>query len=903
MRKKNIIRLTTAILFALAAVFAGDPARAQSCEYPLFIQEGAVDANVLFLFDNSGSMNEIIFHNDFNPNVTYTGGLSTNTMYYVSSPGSYGPNKFRTGLGSTPKALFVTSDNGQNGRYLGNYLNWLFYHATLAQRSSIPLVTRVQVAKAAVNDIVAGTENLRFGVMRFNYESGGTLAAPVGTPVADILTYVNAITADTWTPLAETMVNILDYYKLTGSGAPIQYACQKNFVVCVTDGYPTKDRNIPSYIGDYDHDGLDPGTCVSIGCTSCGSTDDCTHYLDDVALYLRVNDLRSDLDGVQNVFTYMVGFGIDAPLLAETAREGGGFYTTANNASELQNSLENIMRDIANRISSGSAVAVVSTEGQDADLLYRGKFLPGVWRGFLEAFELPYEPGEEPLWEAGAILSARDPSSRNLFTSVGGAAIDFGVDNAATLTTELGVATTTEAENLINWVSGQNVAGFRDRGGWVFGDVVDSSPLVVGPPSSFHLENDYLAFRDAMQSRPRMVYIGANDGMLHAFRAEDGYESWAYIPNNCLGDLSTLADSAYCHQFFVNLTPAAVDAYVNGSWRTILMGGQKHGGGAYFAIDVTYPESPELMWEIVLPTVAESWAKPEVYRSASDGYVVVFGTGPDFTTGEAHVIGVDISTGAEVWSQLLSTSGSGMNMATAATTVDLEFDGYEDLLYIADLAGNLWRFDLADSPPSKSLLFQTDGQPVQAQPILTVDYNNDVFLYFGTGRYVEASDIADASLQTFYSIIDNHSETQVSRSDLVDETYEITELTADDRGWYIDLVQASGERITEPDALVAEIVYFTSFAPADVPCGAGGYSWLYKVKFRSGAGEDDDEDDSNDGIEGRVEELGEGVATKPVIDIANENVIVQGSDTRIHVRDTANSLRQLIVRSWRQLYN
>ena len=90
---------------------------------------------------------------------------------------------------------------------------------------------------------------------------------------------------------------------------------------------------------------------------------------------------------------------------------------------------------------------------------------------------------------------------------------------------------------------------------------------------------------------------------------------------------------------------------------------------------------------------------------------------------------------------------------------------------------------------------------------------------------------------------------------------------------------------------------------ADVPCGAGGYSWLYKVKFRSGAGEDDDEDDSNDGIEGRVEELGEGVVTKPVIDIANENVIVQGSDTRIHVRDTANSLRQLIVRSWRQLYN
>ncbi len=903
MNKKNIIGLPTALLFALAAVFAGGPARAQGCEYPLFIQEGAVDANVMILFDNSGSMNEIIFHSAFNPKVTYTGGLVSSNTYYVSSNGNYSPRSFRTGQPTTPKVYLIESDNGEDGRYWGNYLNWIYWHATAAQRASIPLVTRVQAAKAAVNDIVSGTENLRFGVMRFNYDAGGTLAAPLGTSTADLLTYVNGITANTWTPLAETMVSILDYYKQTGAGAPIQYPCQRSFVVCVTDGYPTKDRNIPSYIGDYDHDGLDPGTCASIGCATCGAGDDCTHYLDDVALYLRTNDLRPDLEGMQAASTYMVGFGIDAPLLAETAREGGGFYTTASNAEQLQAALENIVRDIVNRISSGSAVAVVSTEGQDADLLYRGKFMPGQWRGYLEAFELPYEPGEEPVWEAGELLAARDPASRNLFTSVGGAAIDFGVDNAATLSTELGVATTAEAEDLINWVAGQNVAGLRDRGGWILGDVVDSSPLVVGPPSSFRLENDYLAFRDMLQDRDRMVYIGANDGMLHAFRAEDGYESWAYIPNNCLGRLCAPADTSYCHQFFVNLTPTAIDAYVNGSWRTILLGGQKQGGDAYFAIDVTYPESPELMWEVVLPTVNESWAKPEIYRSsATGGYVMVVGTGPDYTTGEAYVVAIDLATGAELWSEPLSTS-SGVNMATAAAAVDLEFDGYEDLLYIADLAGNLWRFDLKESPPDKSLLFQTDDQPIQAQPILTVDYNNDVFLYFGTGQYISSADIDDSSLQTFYSIIDNHSETQVSRSDLVDETYEITELTSDDRGWYIDLVQASGERVTEPDALVSEIVYFTSYSPNDEPCSAGGYSWLYKVKFRSGASEDNDQDDSNDGIEGRVEELGEGVATRPVIDIANENVIVQGSDTRIHVRDTVNNLRQLIVRSWRQLYN
>jgi Tfp pilus tip-associated adhesin PilY1 len=153
-------------------------------------------------------------------------------------------------------------------------------------------------------------------------------------------------------------------------------------------------------------------------------------------------------------------------------------------------------------------------------------------------------------------------------------------------------------------------------------------------------------------------------------------------------------------------------------------------------------------------------------------------------------------------------------------------------------------------------------------------------------------------------VIDKHDGTSADKNDLVDETYEpITQVGPDDRGWYIDLIQQGGERVVDPDALVAGIVYFTSFAPSTQPCSAGGHSWLYKVDFRNGSGDDGDDDDSNDTTDGRVEDLGDGVATKPVVDVVNEEVIVQGSDTRIHVRDADGEIQWVTVRSWRQRYN
>jgi Tfp pilus tip-associated adhesin PilY1 len=180
---------------------------------------------------------------------------------------------------------------------------------------------------------------------------------------------------------------------------------------------------------------------------------------------------------------------------------------------------------------------------------------------------------------------------------------------------------------------------------------------------------------------------------------------------------------------------------------------------------------------------------------------------------------------------------------------------------------------------------------------------NQVMLYFGTGRYIESVDIDDVTGQTFYCVIDDHTETSVGRYDLIDQTNSIETLTPNYRGWYIDLVQASGERITKPDALVAGVVYFSSFQPNAEICGSGGHSWLYSVDFRDGSAIDSEDGTENDVTEGRVNDLGVGIGSEPVFDFANEQIIVQLNDTRIEVRDVDMDIKQLIVRSWRQQWN
>lgn len=375
-----------------------------------------------------------------------------------------------------------------------------------------------------------------------------------------------------------------DYGTTIDTLSPILYACQKSFVILLTDGLSNYDNDwdlVTDVIGDFD------GDSESLDCavddTPCPHSNGNTRYLDDVAKYLHDHDMRSDLPGMQNVTTYVVGFHVNDPLLSDAAQHGGGLYYTANNADQLTDALRGAILDILDQISSGTSVATISTSTETDDLLVRAKFLPGSWKGFLEAVTLPLSETSSPIWEAGAVLNTMPTGSRNIFTYLSSESVsqqNFNKSNSTLVShlESMWSVDTAETSDRIDYFRGQPFSKYRDRDGWLLGDIIHSTPVYVGPPVFFYQDNGYQAFKDLHRDRSATIYTGANDGMLHAFNAEDGSERWAFVPEGALPSLPALTTIS-CHEYFVDLSPKGADIWDGSAWKTVLCGGGRLADG------------------------------------------------------------------------------------------------------------------------------------------------------------------------------------------------------------------------------------------------------------------------------------------------------------------------------------
>ncbi len=909
MMRSNLRILGLAVVAWMAAALPAS-LYAQTCDVPLPIIRTVGEAKVLIVFDTSGSMNEPVYHDNYDDTVAWTGNFNSaiNSYYYVTSAGNKTPRSFNAAWPNTPTAYLVNSDGGDSGWYPGRYLNWVYFHATAAERAAIPTMTRIQVAKDVIIKFVgSGSTNTSFGVMIFNGDDGGTMLSPIGTPVATIQAQVSGVEGDTYTPLAETMVDALTYFQSTGAGAPLTASCEKPFVVLVTDGHPTRDTSVPAYLQDADGVGPETTSCAALGAPFPDSYN-CTSYLDDVVYYMYNNDMRTDLSGMQNVTTYVVGFNITAWILDDAAADGGGgALYSAKNATQLAAALASALSDIDKKVSAGTAVSVVSAEDQTDNRLYRARFESVSWRGFVEAFALPYSVGDSPIWDAGALLQTRAENTRNFYTSSTGTnKYAFTTANAATLQALLGAPDVAAATAVIQYTRGIDVAGYRDRDDWKLGDIVDSSPIAAGKPASFYDYLSYPSFRSANAGRPEMLYVGANDGALHAFNTPDGSEEWAYIPKNQLSKLDNLMDPAYCHEYFVNMTPAVYDMHVGGSWKTVVIGGQERGGTGLFALDVTDPTASgmKVMWDLNFPTLKGSWNRPTLVRDKiNDEFRLFAATGLDSVTGTASLLVLDPADGSVIATLPLGSAVAGTaNMGTPATALDKNFDGYDDLLYVGDLAGRVWRVDLTVDPYVVTQLFN-NTQPIQAPPVLSMDDQGRVLVYFGTGRYLTRADLTTTTSQTLYGLIDTYSGPALTKADLVNQTSTFTALNGTDRGWYVDLVQYSGERVTRAAALAAGVLYVPSFRPKSGACQAGGESWLYSFDFADGSAPDMSDGSENNTTSGRVASMGDGILSNPAIDLVNEDIILQNSNTAMISQDINANVKKLTVRSWRQRWD
>jgi len=533
-------------------------------------------------------------------------------------------------------------------------------------------------------------------------------------------------------------------------------------------------------------------------------------------------------------------------------------YFYANDPAALASALERAFISIL-QTSSASSVATNSSSLTTGSRIYQARFNATEWSGQLQAYAVSNSGvvTYPALWDAGALLRGADPNGRAILTydnTVGSttAGIPFRWGSLpATYKTLV-------SQSQLNWVRGDQsnegraTGKFRVRPNTLLGDIVNSSPQYVGPPSAGYADASYLAFATANKSRKPMLYVGANDGMLHAFSASSdtssasdaGKELFAYVPSPLYGKLATLTDPAYSHAYYVDGTPAIADAQVNGNWTTILVGGLNAGGGGIYALDVTDPTAvtegaaaSKVLWEFTSANDADlgfTFGKPSIIKLASGRWAAIFGNGYNATTGSAKVFVVflDRPAGSKSWvngtdyvklSIPASYDGNNNGMSEPFPA-DVDGDGTTDYIYAGDLHGNLWKFDVRNASPSAwqrqpanaPLFVATDANAGgQAQPITSsVDVirapaaQPGYMVLFGTGRYIDVTDPTSRQVQTFYGLWDQNVATQttIPRTSLVQQTIDkevtntdgsIYRLTSANtvqlsptgtRGWYMNLV-------------------------------------------------------------------------------------------------------------------
>ena len=537
---------------------------------------------------------------------------------------------------------------------------------------------------------------------------------------------------------------------------------------------------------------------------------------------------------------------------------------SANDPDALVTALQEAIADIMAHTSAASALAFNTTNLSAGAMVYQARFESLSWTG-----QLRYMPisatgviGAQTL-DAADVLDNAVPNNRVIITRKAdtGAGIPFRwASLATTQQTSLNLNSSGSNDSKgslrVDYLRGDrtkevsNTGGtFRDRTG-VLGDIVDSGPVYVGAPAFFYSFDSYGTFRTANANRTPMIYVGANDGMLHGFDAVTGVERLAYVPGAVYGRLGRLTDTTYSHRYYVDGTPTVGDVYVGGSWRTMLVGSLRGGGQGIFALDVTDPSAMTesnaaqiVKWEFSDANdldMGYSYSQPVIVRLADGRWAAVFGNGYNntesdgrvSTTGAAVLYVVDMADGSLIRK---ITTGVGTAQDPTATSrpnglattapADVNVDSMVDFVYAGDLFGNLWRFDVSSTSPA-SWAVSNGGQPLfvarssgaspQPQPITVrpvvgrhPTVANSYMVYFGTGKYFEQGDnaVTGQVTQSFYGIWDRNlsgaGASTVLRSNLLQQQISsevasgggrarITTANTIDwathRGWYMDLV-------------------------------------------------------------------------------------------------------------------
>jgi type IV pilus assembly protein PilY1 len=425
----------------------------------------------------------------------------------------------------------------------------------------------------------------------------------------------------------------------------------------------------------------------------------------------------------------------------------------------------------------------------------------------------------------------------------------------------------------------------------VLGDIVNAQPVFARAPFADYQDTGYAGFKSSNTNRTPMVYVAANDGMLHAFYAGTnttdplgGEERWAFIPTMVVPNLYKLADNNYgtLHRYSVDGTPTIADVFdpsasptaPNYGWKTILVGGLNAGGKGYYALDVTDPANPKGLWEFkhnttcLSPVTGQSsdchlgysFGNPQIGKLADGRWVVFVTSGynnvnsPAATgDGIGYLYVLNALTGQIIYKISTSTGSaatpSGLGKINTFV-LDTVLNNTVQHLYGVDLLGNVWRFEVNASQTATRLTTVTDAsnnpQPITTKPELAEFGSPPVaHVFVSSGKYIGASDLASTQSQSVWAIKDTGSYpvatprstlsrlTITNSGDGLNRSIACATNCTNNGGWFADLPD-SGERVNVDMKLQLGTLVVASNVPQNNACNIGGYSWLNFFDARNG---------------------------------------------------------------------
>ncbi len=546
-------------------------------------------------------------------------------------------------------------------------------------------------------------------------------------------------------------------------------------------------------------------------------------------------------------------------------------YFLVQNPLKLKESLKKTLDNIASRSSSASNVSANSTSISSSSRLYQAVFNTQRWSGDLVAYPATANGvGATPSWHATLAMPAWN--ERNVFMRTSNATT-LKLTNYSSLSAsdQTAFSNNTVFEYLLGRRTAevQNGGALRDRGS-ALGDIVHSSPY-------YDRNTD-------------VIYVGANDGMLHAFRGGDGRELFAFAPRQSISRMRNLASTSYVHDYYVDGDVVVSDRTAASNNKSYLYSLLGRGGKGLFSLDVTAPASfgtGSFLWEYTPrgntaaaadANLGKMLGRPIVVKLNNGKLGLIAGNGYESTGGKAVLYIFIINTdGSLDRVKTIDTLVGGDNGMAGPAAHDANNDGIADYIFAGDLKGNVWKFDVTSNDPdswqvaySGAPLFQARDHNGTAQPITAPMYTavnnksgdpnrNKLFVFFGSGAYFRTGDATDMQRQTWYGLIaDGLTPINSSRAAGALRQRSVTAIgtvggrssrtfsaaAANDMvgmsGWYLDFTSpVEGERITTASKIinyaVPGLTGSSMYPITNDPCIPGGRGYLNVLDPFSGA--------------------------------------------------------------------